>query len=258
MIFEEETGQDSTVYKVHLNNFDGPLDLLLHLIKESKMSIEEVKLADITEQYLSYMKELDTIDMDSATEFIIIASTLIEIKSKKMLPIEAENIDEDVVDEETLLKQRLKEHELFKKAMQDLGQIENINKMYKKPDKMAGDVRVVLKDMQLDNLLEAFTKMMTRFKRPEGNEQPKKIQKDRFTVAEKIIAIKNAVRERKVVKFSELFTEDNLTKSEVLNIFLALLELLKMQFVKVKQQELFGEIDIFENQEKKDREKESE
>lgn len=250
--------EESTAYKVHLSNFDGPLDLLLHLIKESKMSIEDVKLADITEQYLDYMKELDTIDMDSATEFIIIASTLIEIKSKKLLPIEAENAEEDIVDEEAILKQRLKEHELFKQVMQDLGQIENVNKMYKQPDKSANNVRIILKDMQLENLLDAFTNMMTRFKRSEENQEPRKIQKDRFTVAEKIIAIKNAVQEKKVIKFSDMFTEKDLTKSEVLNIFLALLELLKLQFVKVKQTELFGEIDIYENQDKKDKEQVSE
>ena len=130
--------------------------------------------------------------------------------------------------------------------------------MYKQPDKSANNVRIILKDMQLENLLDAFTNMMTSFKRSEENQEPKKIQKDRFTVAEKIIAIKNAVQEKKVIKFSDMFTEKDLTKSEVLNIFLALLELLKLQFVKVKQTELFGEIDIYENQDKKDKEQVSE
>ena len=103
--------------------------------------------------------------------------------------------------------------------------------------------------MVLDNLLDAFANLLCRVERKQEENQPKKIVKDRFTVAEKIISIKNTIREKKHIRFTELFEEDN-TRSEMLNIFLALLELLKLQFVKAKQTELFGEIDIFENEEK--------
>ena len=103
-------------YRFKLDNFEGPLDLLLHLIKDAKMDIMSVKLADITEQYLEYMKDIDSIDMDRASEFITVAATLIEIKSKHLLPVEQEdNIDEE--DSEALLLERLKEYELFLKRM---------------------------------------------------------------------------------------------------------------------------------------------
>ena len=96
-----------------LENFEGPLDLLLHLIKSSKLDIMTVKLADITEQYLEYMQDLDSLDMDNASDFITVAATLIEFKSKHLLPSEDEDeLEED--EDEKLFLQRLREYELFK------------------------------------------------------------------------------------------------------------------------------------------------
>ena len=112
-------------YRFKLENFEGPLDLLLHLIKGAKMDIMDVKLSEITEQYLEYMQDLSEIDMDRASEFITVAATLLEIKSKHLIP--AENIEEDMEEEdsEALLLRRLKEYEIFKQIGQDLRQIED-------------------------------------------------------------------------------------------------------------------------------------
>ena len=234
-------------YKVHIENFDGPLDLLLQIIKDNKMDIETVRLADITEQYLEYLKEIDRLDMESASEFITIAATLIEIKSKTLLPRDPIEVPDDEDPEKQLLA-RLKELKLFQEASQKLQTYENIDRLYKQPDKMANNVRVILKDMVLENLLDAFALMMAKTEKKAILEEPKTIAKDRFTVAEKIISIKNIVREKRLVKFSDLFEEDQ-TKGELVNIFLALLELLKMQFVKAQQSEIFGEINIIANEE---------
>ena len=243
----EEMYSDS--YKVKLENFEGPLDLLLHLIKDAKMDIEDVKLADITEQYLDYIRDVDELDLESASEFIQVAAILIEIKSKALLPVEAPEEGEEEVDPEKMFISRLKEYKLFKDACLDLQKIEDLDKLYKEPDKMASNVKIVLKDMILDNLLDAFANLLCRVERKKEDNEPKKIVKDRFTVAEKIISIKGVIREKKHIKFNDLFEVDN-TKSEMLNIFLALLELLKLQFVKATQSELFGDIDIYENEEK--------
>lgn len=249
MKIEELEELYSDRYRVKLENFEGPLDLLLHLIKEAKMDIEDVRLADITEQYLDYIKDVDELDLESASEFISVAATLIEIKSKALLPVETAEDDEMEVDPEKMLISRLKEYKLFQDACLDLQKIEDLDKLYKEPDKMANNVKIVLKDMVLDNLLDAFANLLCRVERKKEDNEPKKIVKDRFTVAEKIISIKSTIKEKKHIRFTELFEVDN-TKSEMLNIFLALLELLKLQFVKAKQTELFGEIDIFENEEK--------
>lgn len=243
----EEIYADS--YGVKLENFEGPIALLLHLVKESKMDIDEIHLADITEQYLLYIKDVDSLDLESASEFIQVASMLIEIKSKAILPVEVPEDLGDEIDPETYLKAKMKEYAVFQDACVALQNIEDINKLYKDPDKLAGNVKIVLKDMVLDNLLDAFANLLCKIERKQENQEPKKIVKDRFTVAEKIVSIKSVIHDKKHIKFTDLFESDH-TKSEMLNIFLALLELLKLQFVKAKQSELFGEIDIYENEEK--------
>lgn len=250
-----ETEQKSTdmllssdAYRFKLDNFEGPLDLLLHLIKEAKLDISTVKLADITEQYLEYMQDIKNVDMDKASEFITVAATLIEIKSKSMLPVEQEVVD-DEEDDEALLLRRLREYELFKETGKELKSIEDVNKFYREPGKETEKVKIIVKDMVLDQLLDAFAKLLTReeLKKAVENEQPKKIVKDRFTVAEKIISIRNFAKERKRFEFEELF-DDQMTKSELINTFLALLELLKLQTVKVIQSGAFGNIVITANE----------
>lgn len=236
-------------YRFKLDNFEGPLDLLLHLIKEAKLDIATVKLADITEQYLNYMQDLKNIDMDRASEFITVAATLIEIKSKKLLPVEQEATVDEEEDDEAILLRRLKEYELFKKAGQELKGIEDINKLYRAPGKETEKVKIVMKDMVLDKLLDAFAKLLTReeLKKAIKNDEPKKIVKDRFTVAEKIISIRNFAKEHKRFEFEELFADD-MTKSELINVFLAVLELLKLQTIKVLQSGTFGNIVITSNE----------
>ena len=241
---EQDMLLSSDVYRFKLDNFEGPLDLLLHLIKEAKLDIATVRLAEITEQYLEYMQDIKNVDMDKASEFITVAATLIEIKSKSILPVEQEEeLDEE--SDEAMLLRRLKEYEVFKETSKKLKEIEDVNKFYRAPGKETEKVKVIIKDMVLDQLLDAFAKLLTReeLKKAVQNEQPKKIVKDRFTVAEKIISIRNYAKEHKRFEFEELFDED-MTKSELINTFLALLELLKLQTVKVLQKGTFGNIVI--------------
>lgn len=234
-------------YRFKLDNFEGPLDLLLHLIKDAKLDIMTVKLADITEQYLEYMKDLDSIDMDRASEFITVAATLLEIKSKHLLPTETEE-EPDEEDSETLLLRRLKEYELFKETGARLREIEDINKLYRAPGKETEKVKIVIKDMVLDKLLDAFANLLSRQEaRGHDKEQPKTVAKDRFTVAEKVISIRNYSREHKRFPFEELFNPD-MTKSEMINVFLALLELLKTQTIRAEQTGIFTQINIISNE----------
>ena len=245
-----ETEQLSFVdetYRFKLDNFEGPLDLLLHLIKDSKLDIMTVKLADLTEQYLEYMQDLDSIDMDRASEFIVVAATLIEIKSKQLIPVETEEETEEE-DSETLLMQRLKEYKLFKETGLKLKDIEDINKMYREPGKETQKVKIIVKDLVLDKLLDAFAALLVKSEiKGQEIEKPKKIAKDRFTVAEKIISIRGYAREHKRFPFEELFTDD-MTKSEMINVFLALLELLKLQSIRVEQLGQFKQINVISNE----------
>lgn len=231
-----------------LDNFEGPLDLLLHLIKQSKMEIENVELAKITEQYLSMMQDIENVDLEKASEFIEVAATLIEIKSKALLPklVEEENVDEE--DPETLLLQRLQEYKLFKETAAKMKEIEDIDKFYKHPEEEANKFRIVLKDMQMDMLINAFTGIFYRVQKQETKNESKEIAKERFTVAQKIASIKDSLLIKKSFMFSELFKEAT-CKEEVVTTFMALLEMLKLQEIKVVQSDTFNDIQIIKAEE---------
>ena len=229
-------------YSFKLDNYEGPLDLLLDLIKKSKMDIMDIKLALITDQYILYLKSLESLDMEKASEFITMAATLLEIKSKSVLPTEQAELPED--DPERNLILQIQEYKLLKEASERLQIQENINRFYKKPDDEVGKVHFVLPQMQINLLIDAFVEIMSKFDRKVKNAEPKSIEKDRFTVAEKIASIKDAIMLKEKLKFTELFELDQ-TKSELINIFLAVLELMKTQIIKVKQDSIFGEIEIY-------------
>ena len=234
--------ENSESYRVHLENFDGPLDLLLYLIKDSKVEIQDVKLADITEQYLEYMKELDRLNMEKAAEFIEIAATLLEIKSKSLIPTEREETPEEE-DPEQLLMMRLKEYKLIKEQSEKLKQLENVNRLYKAPDESCNDYRIVVKQMKLDNLISAFSKLLAKVKTEVINEEERTIERDRWTVEDKIFEVKTMLRDVDSLKFTEMVGEDY-TRGEIITLFSAILELLKRQIIEVDQEERFGEIII--------------
>ncbi|MBP3581596.1 MAG: segregation/condensation protein A [Clostridia bacterium] len=239
----EETEESD--YKFKLDQFEGPLDLLLHLIKITKIDICDIFLSDITEQYLKLMENLDDVDMDKASEFIAMSATLLEIKSKHLLP--RDPVEEDEESPEERLIRQIEEYKLFKEQSEKLSKIENVDKLYKKPDDTVGEFKYELPEkLSVDALIKAFTDMMQKMTIKAEVVQEKKIVKDRFTVAQKISQIKDVLLTRKNFKFTEMF-EENYSKSEMINTFLALLELLKRQYITVTQNGLFNDIDIVRN-----------
>ena len=225
-----------------LENFSGPLDLLLTLIKKSKLDIEDIQISELTEQYLEIMKDISEVDLEVASEFIEYAALLIEIKSKKLLPKIVEN-DEDELDPEYILKLRLREYQYFKEVNEKLGKLESNDKFYKQPEKEANKFRVVIKDMELDKLLDAFVGIMHKVNKIEKSKESKEIVKETFTVEQKISSIKDTLISRNKIKFSELFLE-SASKDEVITTFMALLELIKMQVIRVSQDDIFSDIQI--------------
>ena len=235
-----EVASDKLTFK--LENFSGPLDLLLALIKKSKLEIEDIEISKLTEQYLEVMKDISTVDLEIASEFIEYAAILIEIKSKKLLPKVVDNeLDEE--DSEYILKLRLREYQMFKEVNEKLKDLESNDKFYKQPEKEAGKVKVIVKDMQLEQLLDAFVGIMHKVNKIEKSKESKEIAKELFTVEQKISTIKDCLISRKNIKFSELFLESS-SKEEVITTFMALLELIKMQFIRVKQDDIFTDIQI--------------
>ncbi|MBR7090951.1 MAG: segregation/condensation protein A [Clostridia bacterium] len=222
---------------------EGPLDVLWKLVKSTKLSIKEIKLADITEQYLDYVRALSNIDMESMSWFIREAATLLEIKSKSLLPKQEEE-DVEEIDEEELYKRRMEMYRIFKETSAELASLENVNRYYKEPEKNANDYRVILKNMNMQGLVEAFSKLLARI---DERERPKilerKISKDRFTVRERIDTLRDRLDKNSIVRFNEMF-EGDFTRGEMITTFLAVLELLKMQYAIVEQNSMFGEIHI--------------
>lgn len=241
----ENTEEYSNSYNVKIEKFEGPLDLLLHLIKESKLDIQEIKLSEITGQYLDYLNSIDLINLENAADFLEVAATLIEIKSKKLLPREEEIVEEEE-DPETLLKRRLEEYKLFKDASERLKEIEDVNKFYKAPNKEAGDYRIVLKQMNIENLIKAFSTLLVKTQENSVVHNEKTIERDRFTVEEKIFEIKTLLLSQEKISFNALVSED-FSRSEIINLFLALLELLKRQYITVMQEKNYSEIEIYRN-----------
>ena len=239
----DETNEDD--YKFRLNQFEGPLDLLVHLIKITKIDIRDIFISDITEQYLEMMKDIEEIDVEKATEFINMSATLLEIKSKHLLPREQDDVDEE--DPEERLFRQIEEYKLFKEQTEKLAKCENVNRLYKAPDDTVGEFKYELPEkLSVDLMIKAFTELMQKMTIKAEVVQEKKIVKDRFTVAQKISHIKDVLITRERFKFTEMFDE-GYSKSEIINTFLALLELLKRQYITVQQNNLFEEIDIVRN-----------
>lgn len=236
--------QYSKSYHVVLSNFDGPLDLLLFYVKREKINIEDIFISNITEQYLEAMEQIDELDMEQAADFIVVAATLLEIKSRRLLPKPEEPlIVEEQEDPEKELINRLEEYKLFKEAAEKMREQELLNMHYRAPDESVGQPRLVLKDMTTTGLMNALKKMFEKLGERQQLVRVKKIDRDPFTVEEK----KEFIRKRFTVvescTFNDLFDEDY-TIGEVVTTFSALLDLVKDQEVGVSQEDIFGTITI--------------
>lgn len=244
-------------YTTVLDNFEGPLDLLLYLIEKARIEIKDIFVSQVTEQFLDYMKGLPYIDLDKASEYLLIASTIINIKARRLLPVDEEDWpeDEDFGDEGSALIQALKdEYELLQQGAEKLREKETVGYYFKEPDKDFSEVQIKYKDFTLDGLVKALNDMLLKREAMERKKPiSRRIPKDKFTVKEKILHIQAIIKEKDEMQFEDLFAEDA-TTPEIVTTFQALLELLKHQFVIVEQPELFSKITIKKNPNKGDEE----
>ncbi len=232
---------ESTVdYTTKLSNFEGPLDLLLHLIKQAEIDIKDIFVSEVTSQFLEYVYNSD-IDMETESEYLSMAATIIEIKAKAIIPNEEAIMEAE--EEGNLLIQKLEEYKLLKESAEKLKERENTDRFYKMPDDDAFDVKIVYNDVfKLDSLLNAFTDLLRRVDVKDTIEnKSKEIPKEVFTVADKITFIRNTLSECKTISFYDFFTGYS-TKNEVITTFQALLELLKHQFLTFTQDDTFSDI----------------
>ena len=236
-------------YNTKLENFDGPLDLLLYLVKQSEIEIKDIFVSQVTDQFLEYLKGIDDLDVEKASEYLAMAATLLEIKSRALLP-QLEFEDVAIEDPEQALIRKLEEYKMFKDEAQQLKTMENVDRFYKDPDDNAYDVRVVYKDFNLDGLIKAFVNVMTKADIRESIKTARKaIPKEIFTVKDKISYIRNVLTERNSCSFYELFLPD-CTRGELITTFQAMLELLKLQYILCEQNGVYEDITISLNPER--------
>ena len=232
-------------YIVSLKQFDGPLDLLLTLITSAKLDIQDIFVSEITEQYLESMKLVDELDMDSASEFLQMAATLLEIKSRAMLPKPPKPEEEGALSPEEELIRQLTEYKQFKEISARMHQLEeearalltNLPEEYPLPPP-----NIEITGLTLEKLAKAFRRVLDRAEAAEKSENmaSREIRRDSFTVAGCMAFISRRLRGGSF-RFTELFQEDY-TKEEVVTMFLAVLELTRLSRLKVEQSGAYGEI----------------
>jgi segregation and condensation protein A len=232
----------ATPYKINIPMYEGPLDLLLDLIKQQKMNIHDIQISKITAQYLDYLHKLEELDVDVSSEFIYMAATLIYIKSKMLLPPDPLAGPEELEDPRKDLVQRLVEHEKFKNAAQLLYQKQQIEEnVWSKPDKSLyhdegteGELVVSLVD-----LVRVFQQVLERKKEVSRIE----LQHEQFTVAQMIAALRaqiiaSADNTVNLIQFFEACP----SRHAMIVAFLAVLEMVKLQAVALVQEKQFGDI----------------
>ena len=239
----EQSTSSGGGYKIHIPMYEGPLDLLLDLIKQQKMSIHDIRISEITAQYLDYLHKLEELDVDVSAEFIYMAATLIYIKSKMLLPPDPlATPEEQAADPRAELVQRLVEHEKFKNAAQLLYQKQQIEEnVWSKPDKSLyqdprteGELVVSLVD-----LVKVFQQVLERRKDVVRIE----LQHEQFTVAQMITQLRAQIIASVENSVSLIqFFEACPSRHAMIVAFLAVLEMVKLQAVALVQERMFGEI----------------
>ncbi|MBR5229486.1 MAG: segregation/condensation protein A [Firmicutes bacterium] len=238
-------------YKVKLKAFEGPFDLLVYLIENAEMSIYDIRISEITNQYLDYIRQMEERDVTVATEFMVLAATLIEIKSKMILPRVSEN-GEAVIEEDprTALVARILEYKRFKKAADILAiQEERGQRIFAKPQE---DISQYLENpdeylsLDLRQFAGAFNLFIQKKQKVEAvRKHYTKIERERATMEGRIRLILNKVR----AKIGEIFSFRDLIKNkedryDVVVTFMSLLEMAKERVVSVEQKTLYGDIEV--------------
>lgn len=229
--------------EIKINEFEGPLDLLLHLIKESKMDIFDLKVEVITDQYLEYINKMEEMNLDIASSYLVMAAELIEMKSRMLLPRHEEDEEQEEDPQEQLVN-RLIEYQRYKDLTKEFKELEDErHKVYtKSPENIKEylpEVEVISNtDVTLDDLIKAFQKFLERQK--ENEPLSTKVTKKEMSVEDRRKSIRNILKKKHKFNFLELF--DVLTKEYVVVTFLAILEMARQNELIIVQESNFGEI----------------
>lgn len=233
-------------YQFKINDFEGPLDLLLHLVKESKMDIYELNTSQIIEQYLSFIKDMENLDIDIASEYLVMASELVHLKSKLLINIDDEEDDEEFsINSEEDLKNKLLEYQKYKDITNEFRNLEyKRSEVHTKlPENLSlfkeNDIDIK-NTMSIDLLLNAFLEFLNRQEKMKPLNT--RITKKEYSVDDRVKSIRALIKTKKKFKFIDLF--DIMTKDYVIVTFLSVLEMAKGKEITIKQDKNFSDIYI--------------
>lgn len=232
-----------TIYEVKLDKFEGPLELLLHLIKKNELDIYDIPISIITKQYLEYLKFMKELNLEIAGEFLIMASSLLQIKSQMLLPsLDQDDPSAEEEDPRAELIRRLLEYQKFKEAAQSLENMDQTGRDIFVCRSTPSELEISqneneIPDVELFELIEAFRSVISRIPVEKFHE----VSPESINIADCIVEILSLIREKQNIRFHEIFAGKSSRESLIAN-FLALLELCKRKMIKTIQLDLFGEI----------------
>lgn len=235
---------ETNKYAIKIDNFEGPLDLLCHLIDKSKMDIYDIKINEIADQYIEYLNQMEEMNLDIASEFLIMASTLIYLKSKSLLPKQDE-VEEELTEEELI--QRIIEYKKYKEIIKKLrvNYEENSKSFFKMPEQIELPKKQIEKDYDKD-LIPNLYKTLWNKNKEKINKNAENIQKiaitESYTVTSKVKEMFKALIKNNKFVFNKLFSIEEHNKQEVVTAFSGLLEMSKRDKVNTKQEDLFEDI----------------
>ncbi len=237
---------ESKKYAIKIENFEGPLDLLCHLIEKNKMDIYDIHLNEITDQYIQYLNQMEKMNLEIASEFVVMASTLLYLKSKNLLPKQEE--EEEELTEEELIR-RIIEYKKFKEISKVLREnyIQTGNRYYKIQENIKLPKQKLEKDYDSTMIPHIYRDLMER-NRIKINQNAKNIEKialvENYTVAGKVKEMFKILVKQKRFVFNKLFSLNKRNKQEVVTAFSGLLEMSRRKKVETTQEELFGDITV--------------
>ena len=238
-------------YKIKLDIFEGPLDLLLFLIKKNDIDICNIPITKVTDQYLQYIEMMKMLDLEVVGEFLVMAATLLQIKSRMLLPPDPVGLEQEEVDPRDELVQRLQEYRVFKEIAERLkgkeGERQNFFVRQVDEDarqELENDAKEVFFEANLFDLINAFSAAISKIKEDQSYE----VSREEFTVEQKIHDILHALLRNSRVLLTDIFAKAH-SKVEMIVFFMAILELIRLKEILVVQKRLFSDIELVRNRE---------
>ena len=241
-------------YSIKINNFEGPLDLLCHLIDKNKMDIYDINISEITDQYIKYIEQMEKMNLEITSEFLVMSSTLLYLKSKHLLPKQQD--DEEEITEEELIR-RIIEYKKFKEITKKLKEnfLQYSKRFYKLPEEIELPKQKIEKDYD-STIIPKIYKELLQKNTEKINENASNIEKiaitETYTVGNTVKEMYRALVKFKKFTFNKLFSLKKHNRNEVVTAFSGLLEMSRRNKVITEQDELFGDIEVEKNTKNKD------